>query len=136
MPVTSRIPAQFKDLLASKGVAILSTNGPDGYPQTSALWFLFDEEENAIKFSLNTARQKTKNMMRDPKVSVFFIDLQNPYRTLEIRGAAAIVPDDDYGFADRVSARYGSPSLRENDRPDESRVVVTIRPEKVNTFGA
>ena len=136
MPGTPGIPAQITDLLTGKGVAILSTNGADGYPQTTALWFLFDETENAVSFSLNTSRQKTKNMRRDPRVSVFFIDQQNPYRTLQLRGSVTIEPDDDYTFADQVSAHYGAGSLRENDRPVESRVVVTLRPEKVNTFGA
>jgi PPOX class probable F420-dependent enzyme len=135
MPVTPEIPAQFKDLLTGRGVAILSTNGADGYPQTTALWFLFDETENRVRFSLNTSRRKTTNMRRDPRVSVFFIDLQNPYRTLELRGTVTLAPDDDYAFADQVSAHYGAGSLRENDRPGESRVVVTLQTEKVNTFG-
>ena len=134
MTATTSLPAQFRDLLTQSGVAILTTNGADGYPQTTALWFLFEEAEETIKLSLNTARQKVKNMERDPKVSIFFIDLQNPYRTLEVRGRASITPDPEYAFADRIGARYGA-NLRENDRPGESRVVVTIRPEKTNTFG-
>jgi PPOX class probable F420-dependent enzyme len=135
MTVNVSPPPEFREILAAPGVAILTTNGADGYPQTTALWFFFDEEENAVKFSLNTSRQKTKNMMRDPKVSIFFLDPQNPYRTLEIRGAASIASDDDYAFADRIGARYGGADMRQNDRPGESRVVVTVRPEKVNTFG-
>jgi hypothetical protein len=45
-----------------------------------------------------------------------------------------ITPDDDYAFADRVGEKYGA-DLRENDRPGETRVVVTVRPTRVHTWG-
>lgn len=128
------IPEPFLDLVSAPGVAILTTNGPDGFPQTTALWFLLDDD-GKVKFSLNDHRQKTKNLLRDPRVGLFFIDLTNPYRTLEIRGTATVEPDDDYVFADKVGAHYGGVDLRPNDRPGERRLVVTIEPLKVNTFG-
>jgi hypothetical protein len=57
--------------------------------------------------------------------------LANPYCYLEIRGDAALEPDDDYAFADRVGAKYKS-DLRVHDGPDDSRVIVTLRPTHVN----
>ena len=64
-------------------------------------------------------------------VSFLILDPANPYRYLEIRGDAEITPDDDYVFADKVGAKYGS-DLRAHDQPGQSRVVVTIRPVRVN----
>ncbi len=54
--------------------------------------------------------------MARPGVSLFLLDLANPYRYLEIRGDAEITPDDGYSFADRVGAKYGA-NLREHDQP-------------------
>jgi hypothetical protein len=51
-----------------------------------------------------------------------------------IRGDAELAPDDDYAFADRVGAKYVV-DLRDNDKPGDSRVVVTIRPARVVTWG-
>jgi hypothetical protein len=85
--------------------------------------------------SLNTTRQKVKNLMRRPESTLFFMDPANPYRTLEIRARAEIEPDPDYVFADRVGAKYGGADVRTMDQPDETRVVVTFVPVKVNTFG-
>ena len=34
----------------------------------------------------------------------------------------------------RVGARYGGADLRQVDRPGESRVVVTVRPTRVNAI--
>jgi hypothetical protein len=37
-------------------VAVLATIGPDGYPQVTATWFLFDDD-GTIKLSLERARE-------------------------------------------------------------------------------
>ena len=130
MPSTA-IPETHRDLLRAD-VAMLSTVGPDGQPQTTALWFLA-EEDGTIKLSLNRSRQKTKNLERHPKVTFFIIDPANPMRTLEVRARAEVAPDPDYAFADQLGKKYGA-DLRHMDRPGESRVVVTLQPVKVNAI--
>jgi PPOX class probable F420-dependent enzyme len=125
------IPASHRDLLDAQ-VATLGTVGPDGRPQLSEIWFLADGD--TVSLSLNTARQKTKNLQANPAATVLILDLANPYRYLEIRGDAEITPDDDYNFADRVGAKYQA-DLRDRDQPGDARVVVTIRPARVRTWG-
>jgi PPOX class probable F420-dependent enzyme len=122
------IPASHQDLLDSQ-VATLATVGPDGRPQLSEVWFLADGQ--TVSISLNTVRQKTKNLMANPAANLFILDLAVPMRYLELRGDAEITPDEDYSFAERVGAKYHA-NLRDHDRPGESRVVVTIRPVRVN----
>jgi PPOX class probable F420-dependent enzyme len=122
------IPASHRDLLDGQ-FATLGTVGPDGRPQLSEVWFLADGD--TVSISLNDSRQKTKNLAAHPGVSLFLLDLASPYRYLEIRGDAEISPDDDYAFADRVGAKYGS-DLRGHDHPGQRRVRVTIRPSRVN----
>ena len=128
------IPESHRDLLDTAPVGIVATIGPDGVPQVTANWFLA-EEDGAVRMSLNTTRQKVKNLMRRPESTLFFLDPANPYRTLEIRARAEIEPDPDYVFADRVGAKYGDADLRTRDQPGETRVTVTFVPVKVNTFG-
>lgn len=110
----------------------MATNGPNGFPQVTAMWFL--HQDGMLRVSLNDTRQKTRNLLNDQKVSLFFVDPENPYRTLEIRAIASVDPDPDYVFAAEIGAKY-SANLREMDPPGESRVVVTFDPVKVNTFG-
>ena len=107
---------------------LLATIDADGLPQLTEVWFLHADGE--LKVSLNTSRLKTRNLRRRPECSLFLLDLQNPYRYMDVRGRARIEPDDDYAFAEQVGAKYGS-DLREHDRPGESRVVVTIEPANV-----
>ncbi|MBV9788867.1 MAG: PPOX class F420-dependent oxidoreductase [Chloroflexi bacterium] len=127
-------PESHQDLLKTD-VAMLATVGHDGYPQVTALWFLFDDD-GTIKLSLNTTRQKTKNLQAHPECTLFIIDPANPYRTLEVRARAEIVPDADYAFAKKLGAKYGGADLSANDRPGETRVVVALQPVKVNSWGS
>jgi PPOX class probable F420-dependent enzyme len=124
----SGIPESHRDLLSAP-VATFATIGPDGRPQLSEVWFL--AEDDTIALSLNAARQKVRNLRRNPACTLFILDLANPGRYLEIRGDAELAPDDDYAFARRVGAKYGT-DLRQLDAPGESRVVVTIHPIRIN----
>jgi PPOX class probable F420-dependent enzyme len=129
----TEIPASHRDLLEKSQVVILATDGADGFPQVTANWFLADGD-GKIRLSLTDARQKIKNMQRHPEATLFFIDPENPYRTLELRSRVEIAPDADYAFADRVGAKYGA-DVRSFDPPGQSRVVVTFDPVKANTYG-
>jgi PPOX class probable F420-dependent enzyme len=124
----TQIPDSHRDLLEAP-VATLATIGPDGRPQLTAVWFLADGDSVAL--SLNTSRQKTKNLTQRSECCLFILDLGIPQRYLEIRGNAEITPDDDYSFADRVGQKYQA-DLRVHDGPGERRVVVRILPKRVN----
>jgi len=120
-------PQSHSDLLDAQ-VASLATIGGDGFPQMTELWFLHDDGE--LKLSLNTARLKTRNLMKRPQCSLMLLDLENPYRYLVVRGNARIEPDDDYAFANKLGAKY-SADVKAHDRPRDKRVVVTIEPTNV-----
>ena len=124
------IPDSHRDLLGAQ-FATLATIGDDGRPQLSELWFL--AEGDIVRLSLNTTRQKTRNLQRNRVCTLLILDLANPYRYLEIRGDAEIEPDPDYSFADKLGAKYNA-DLRERDQPGESRVIVTIRPVRVRAW--
>ena len=57
------IPDSHRDLLSAQ-VGTLGTIGPDGRPQLSEVWFL--AEGDSVSISLNTSRQKTKNLRANP----------------------------------------------------------------------
>lgn len=120
-------PASHRDLLDSQ-VATLATIDDSGYPQLTEVWFLYDKGE--IKVSINTSRRKLRNLERRPQCSLLVLDLQNPYRYLEVRGRARLEPDDDRSFAAKVGEKYGA-DLAAYDAPEDGRVVITIEPEKI-----
>jgi PPOX class probable F420-dependent enzyme len=125
-------PDSHRDLLDAP-IAQLATVGRDGYPQVTSTWFIHDEGE--LKLSLNVTRVKTRNLMRDPKVSLLIPDPGNPYRYLAVRADAEVSPDPDGGLAAMVNAKYDA-HIEDNDRPGEDRVVVTLRPVGVFAWPA
>ena len=62
------IPASHRDLLDGE-FATLATIGPDGRPQLSEVWFL--AEGDTVTLSLNTTRQKVRNLRVNPAANVF-----------------------------------------------------------------
>jgi PPOX class probable F420-dependent enzyme len=127
--MTASIPAEFRDLLEAPGTAILSTHHADGHIQSTALWYVLDGDN--VRLSLSDARQKLKNLQRDPKVTLFLLDPSNPQRTLEIRATAEAEVDADGALAAQVGAKYGA-DLAAYDQPGDTRYVVTLVPDRVN----
>ena len=122
------LPESHRDLLEAK-VATLATLGADGYPQVSEVWFL--AEDGTVRLSLNSSRQKVRNLVCHPKCTLFILDVKNTFRYLELRADALIEPDGEYLVADRVGEKYDA-DLRVHDQPGQTRVAVTLRLHKVN----
>ncbi|MBL8129999.1 MAG: PPOX class F420-dependent oxidoreductase, partial [Chloroflexia bacterium] len=122
-----------REVINSTPVVALSTVGPKGTPQTTATWFLLDDD-GLVRISLNGARQKVRNLQRNPAVSALFVNPQNPFQTVELRGTATVTEEGSRALVDKVKARYDT-DVSGFDQPGETRYVVTIQPEKVLTFG-
>jgi len=127
--MSTTIPEHHREVLDAP-YAVLSTLGADDYPQSTVVVFL--HEDGLFKISLNTTRQKTKNLMRHPHGTLVVIDPETMRRYVEVRGDVEIVPDDDYTFAAHVGKKYGGTDFRYADKPGETRVGVILRPARVN----
>lgn len=126
-------PASHRHLVEAASTGVLATNGKSGYPQVTAVAYFLDDD-GELKLSLNTTRQKTKNLMANPKCTMIFVDPANAGRTLEIRADAELAPDPDFAFAKKAGAKYGT-DFHMHDKPGETRVIVTLHPTKMNTWG-
>jgi PPOX class probable F420-dependent enzyme len=123
----AEIPESHRDLLDAQ-VATLATVDDEGFPQLTAIWFVNDEGK--VRISLSSGRQKTRNLQERPQCSLLILDLQNPYRYLELRGRARI-EEDDGSLVERVNEKYDV-DVRTFDGPGERRLAVTIEPDKVH----
>jgi PPOX class probable F420-dependent enzyme len=121
------VPDSHKDLLQGS-VASLATIGPDGRPQLTEVWFLY--EDGSMALSLNSSRQKTKNLVASPHCSLLILDLEVPQRYLEIRGDVEVTPDDG-SFVAKVGQKYDV-DMSGWDGPGEQRVIVRIVPSRIN----
>jgi PPOX class probable F420-dependent enzyme len=99
---------KVQKILKSKAFAHLATIGPNGEPQSSPMWFLWDGEH--IKFTHTTTRQKYRNIKRDPRVAISIVDIDNPYIFAEFRGVVERIEEDPNGdFYNTLAKHYGVP---------------------------
>ncbi|MFF3941350.1 PPOX class F420-dependent oxidoreductase [Streptomyces phaeofaciens] len=122
-----------RELLDGRNFAGVATLGPDGAPQNSVVWI--KREGDTVLFSSTEGRQKVRNLLRDPRVSVSVYDLANPYTSVEIRGTAEILPDPDKRLPHELSHKYlgiDPPAEKE----DEVRVIVRVVPRRIVGFSA
>ncbi len=126
------IPESHRDLVAGPNIGSLSTLGGDGAPQVTAVWFLLDGD--ALLFSLTTNRQKYRNAVRHPHVTLFVIDPNNSFRTLEIRGDASFEEDPGLVVFGRIVEGYGQDPVG-FPAPRDNRVVLRLTPSRVVAVG-
>jgi PPOX class probable F420-dependent enzyme len=127
-------PESHRDLLEAQTVAILSTIDPRGFPQSTALWFLLDED-GKLRLAVNSSRKKLDNLRARPECTLFILDVNNIYKTIEVRARATVELDEGYALSDRVGRKYND-DLRRFDPPGTTRYAVTLDPVRINTTPA
>ncbi|HNG22742.1 MAG TPA: PPOX class F420-dependent oxidoreductase, partial [Microthrixaceae bacterium] len=106
---------------------------PDGHPQTQIMWVGADDEHVIINTQLD--RQKYRNVLADPRVTVTVFDADNPYRYVEARGRVARTQDGAAAAAsiDELSRKYTGGDYGMG--PTDSRVILFIDVERVHKNG-
>jgi PPOX class probable F420-dependent enzyme len=124
----------FKKLLSEPAFAEVATLMADGSPQITQVWVDTDGEHILINTAEN--RQKTRNVLRDPRVAVNVVDPNNAWRLASVRGKVVdITTEGSDDLIDRLAKKYLGQDKYPNRRPDEVRVTLKIAPEKVNEVG-
>lgn len=119
------IPADRRDLLSSTALASVATIGPNGEPQVNPVWFGWDGA--LLRFGVTLNRQKYRNLLKNPRISLSIVDPTNPFRYLEIRGEVIrFEPDPDSTFVNSLAKKYLG--LDEFPYPYSERVAVVVQP--------
>jgi PPOX class probable F420-dependent enzyme len=117
------------ELLRGNNFAVVATVGEDGRPQTSVVWIDTDGEN--VVFNTTNARAKGRNLRRDPRVSVSIWDNDDPYKYLDVEGAAEL---DETGAAEHINDLSHKYEGKDFHTP-VNRVIVRVRPDRVLDHG-
>jgi PPOX class probable F420-dependent enzyme len=100
------IPDSYLDLLTQPIHGVLTTMMPDGQPHSSLVWCDYD----GVCVRVNTTRQREKgrNMLANPKVSLLVVDPENTARYLEIRGEVELIEEGALDHLDQLTRHYTS----------------------------
>ena len=128
-PVPPSVPPPLIPLLESTAIAFISTIGPTGAPQTTPQWFLW--EDGALHFSLVEARQKLRNLRRDPRLSVVVANPADPTSYVELRGHVDdLVPDPELALERKIALKYTGSHV-DVEPPGTARYAATVVVEKI-----
>jgi len=135
--------AELLELLDSQRVAIVSSNGPHGFPHSVPLWFV--PRDGEVWIWTYAKSQKVRNLERDPRATVL---VETGHEYGELRGAmieaeARIHRDAGtvIGFAEELTLRYaeGIESVEGDakaalEAQAPKRVAIHFEPRRVATW--
>ncbi|MDT7764131.1 MAG: hypothetical protein QOC63_3551 [Mycobacterium sp.] len=119
-----------REVLDGPHIASIATSNADGRPQASVIFVKRDGE--TVVFSTIKGRLKTRNMARDPRVSLLVVDKEKG-RYVEIRGSVEITDDPEKRLLHEMYDRYMGGTAPPPE-PDAERLIVRITPENVYQF--
>ena len=134
------IPDAYRDLLEGPILVTMVTILPDGQPHASPVWCNYDGTH--VLLNTTRGRQKEKNMLARPQVTILALDPKNPYRYLEVRGR--IVAMTEEGGVEHINQlaklyvgvdNYYGDFAPESRRFEETRVICKLEPTKVVARG-
>lgn len=113
------------EILAGPHLAILSTTNPDGAPQSSVIFVKPDGDD--LLFSTIEGRRKTRNMRRDPRVSLLLHGDTGVYAT--VSGTVELV-DDPTGEFHQVVYDLHMGGATPPAEPGAERLIVRLHPTR------
>lgn len=120
------LPDAARELLDGPHTAILATANADGRPQSSVIFV--KRSGDTVLFSTIRGRLKTRNMERDPRVSLLVLADSGKY--LEIRSRVDITDDPEKTLLHEMYELYMNGATPPPE-DDAERVIVRVHPEKL-----
>lgn len=87
------IPESHMDLFDKRAFASLATLMPDGSPQVTPVWVMYEPPYVVINSA--KGRVKDRNMRRDPRVALSIQDPDDAYRYLGLQGRVVEITEED-----------------------------------------
>jgi PPOX class probable F420-dependent enzyme len=119
-------------LAKGKNLATVVTLMPDGQPQALPTWIDTDGENLLV--NTEPQRQRSRNVAREPRITVLVQSADNPWDWAEVRGHVVETVDGQEArdHIDELSRRYMGSDYGNPIGP-RGRVILKIAPDKVNT---
>ncbi|RDI73687.1 PPOX class putative F420-dependent enzyme [Gaiella occulta] len=125
--------AQTAFLQDNAFVGVATTLRADGSPHSTVVWV--DADGDSVSFNTARGRAKERNILRDPRLSLVVVDPQNAYRWLAVTGTAELVDEGADAHIDKLAKKYLGADSYPFRTPEEVRVIVRIRPARVDSMG-
>lgn len=124
---------QQREFLDQPFVGVATTLRQDGSPHATVVWV--DTEGEEVVFNTAVGRAKERHIRKDPRVSMTVVDPENTYKWVSVSGSAELTTDGADPHIDKLARKYLGQDEYPWHTPDEQRIKVRIRPDKVDSSG-
>jgi PPOX class probable F420-dependent enzyme len=124
-------------LFTGRNWGVIATIREDGSPQATPVWVDYDGENVLVNSA--RGRTKVKNIERDPRATVTVLPAENQQGGyVMVSGPAEIVDEGPRAVEhiNMLAKKYLGEDKYPYLGPGEQRVIIEIRPEIVDGFGA
>ena len=122
-----------KQFLEQPFVGVATTLRKDGSPHSTVVWV--DVDNGNLSFNTAVGRAKERHIRENPKVALTVVDPQDAYKWVSVSGEAELTTEGADPQIDRLAKKYLGKDEYPWRNPEEQRITVRIRPEKVDTSG-
>ncbi|GAB3689946.1 PPOX class F420-dependent oxidoreductase [Actinocorallia lasiicapitis] len=129
----AELSADAKALFQQPIPAWVTTKRADGSLQSTVVWA--DADDEGVFFNTAVGRAKERNLRRDPEISVSVLDPANPYHLASVSGTAVLDTEDADATIDRLAKKYIGADVYPGHTPDEQRINVRVKADKVHYSG-
>jgi PPOX class probable F420-dependent enzyme len=124
-------PRKFLD--DSPYVGVVTTLREDGSPHSTIVWV--DIEGDEVSFNTALGRAKPKHLEHDPRASLLMVDPNDAFKWVAVSGPVEMTQDGADAQIDKLAKKYLGKDEYPWRNPEETRVKVLIKPEKVDASG-
>jgi PPOX class probable F420-dependent enzyme len=114
-------------------VGTATTLRQDGSPHNTIVWV--DTEDDAVTFNTAVGRAKERHLRKDPRAAMTVVDPENTYRWVSVNGHAELTKEGADQQIDKLAKKYLGQDEYPWRNPEEERIKVRIKPEKVDSAG-
>jgi PPOX class probable F420-dependent enzyme len=122
-----------REFLEQPFVGTVTTLRNDGSPHSTIVWVDTDTDE--VLFNTAVGRAKERHLRKDPRVSLLVVDPEDTHRWLAISGNAELTTEGADAQIDKLAKKYLGQDEYPWRSPGQQRVMVRIRPERVEGYG-
>ncbi len=110
---------------------VLTTIKKSGAPQATPVYYLY--EDGKILISANKWKHKTRNIQRDPRITLCALDEGPTNRHLQVSGRAVVTEEDLVETSTRIFRRFRSeiPEDFPEWLKEQQRIILVLTPEQV-----
>jgi PPOX class probable F420-dependent enzyme len=119
-------------LAKGPNLATVVTLMPNGQPQALLTWV--DTDGDVLLVNTEPQRQRVRNVVRDPRITILIHSAESPWDWAEVRGHVVETVKGQVARAhiDELSNRYVGTDYQHPIGP-EGRIILRIAADKVNT---